>query len=83
MARHYRRDNTTNKPTELSMLQFYTTTLDLLHFYLLHLFDVGLLINVKQMEEKCGLNPEEKRDIHFDSVFSRYIERSTPVLSIS
>eukprot|EP01084_Bolivina_argentea_P298540 514477_1 len=59
-----------DEPLSDSNLNFYRQTMDAVHFYLHHCFDVGIRVKTDEKEVK-NETEEEKNDKYFDKVFSR------------
>eukprot|EP01084_Bolivina_argentea_P238632 400900_1 len=72
-SRHENTNNSNDNDSESdSVLNFYTTTMDSLHFYLFHLFDVGL--RVKSNPNDIDIKDENDNNVKcFDKEFSRII----------
>ena len=72
-TRHHNNNNNENdkKNKNDKLLNFYVTTLDSLHFYLLHLFESGLRVKRGENKEKEEEEEEQGEEDIFDFEFSR------------
>ena len=72
-ARHHRSDNHQNNENALdTKFNFYTQTMDSLHFYLVHCFDAGVrTIKHDDDETKGGDDDNENNSEYFDAAFNR------------
>ena len=74
-SRHYQPSESHKSPITDFTMNFYEKNMDSLHFYLLHLFQVGLRIfKIAEEEIKQQTDDESDNDKYFDATFNRINE---------